>query len=122
MRVTLKWKIFIGSIVLALSIVIVDMMYTNHAVERAAMRADELQGAYDRYLRFQESKSNGYAAAIDAWAVSSQALRQALNKGDDDAARPLIAGVLSAISEDLRPDFLVVVDRHGDPTISPGAP
>ncbi len=122
MRVTLKWKIFIGSIVLALSIVTVNIFYTNHVVERAASRQGELQGAYNRYLKFQESISSGYAAAIDAWAVSSQSLRSALAKGDDEAEKPLIAALQASIEEDLHPDFLVVVDKHACATLSPSAP
>jgi methyl-accepting chemotaxis protein len=122
MRVTVKWKIFIGTLVLALSIVIVDVLYTNRMLEQAASRQGELSTTYGRYLRYQESISKGYAAAIDAWAISSQKLHDALLKGDDEAARPQIEAVEGALQEDLKPTFVVVVDKHGDPTFSPGAP
>ncbi len=122
MRVTVKWKIFIGTLVLALSIVVLDVVYTNRMLEQAASRQGELSATYGRYLRYQESISKGYAAAIDAWAISSQKLHDALVRGDDEAARPQIEAVEGALQEDLKPTFVVVVDKHGDPTFSPGAP
>src|SRR5260221_6967018 len=106
MRFGLKWRIFVAYITLSLTIVICSMLYTNHVVERAASRHGELQGVFTRYEMFQRSVSKGHIAAIDAWAISSTRLREALAKGDDATARPLIDAVETALQEDLQPDFM----------------
>ena len=121
-RVSLKWKIFIGGLGLSLAIVTANVIYSTHMIHQAAWRHHELEQLLRRYAVHQRNASSAYAAAAEAWAVSSRELRDALARGDDDAARPLIAQVQGSLEEDLHPDFIVFVDKHGDATLTPSSP
>ncbi len=119
LRIGLKWKIFAGATLLSLSIVGASIVHTNRVIERASARQGELDAIYRRYQAYQRIVSDGYAATIDAWAISSQELVKAMARGDDEAAGPLIHRVTRSLEEDLRPDFVVVVDKHGCTTVVP---
>jgi methyl-accepting chemotaxis protein len=122
MRISIKWKIFIGSIALSELIMLANIIYHHHVVEREQAAKNDLSPLQRRYDAYQRSAANDDAAAVDAWAISATNLRQALAKGDDDAARPIIAAMETSLRESIKPDFLVVIDKHGDATLSAGAP
>src|SRR5262249_33432264 len=52
----------------------------------------------------------------------SDKLREALGKGNDEEARPLLASVDRSLNQTVHPDFSIVVDKHGDVTASSGCP
>jgi methyl-accepting chemotaxis protein len=120
--ISLKWKIFDGCLLLVGAVLAFNFAYAQRQLTRNAHgSAVELQGVYRRYQSFQKSYAQGMGAAVDAWA-SSPRLRDAFAKADDEAARPLLAGVEQALSQTLHPDFVLFVDRHGDVTRSTGCP
>lgn len=84
-------------------------------MRRSANHSNELQGYFDRYQSFQRAVANGMASAAAVWASSPQ-LRAAFAGGNDDAARPVVAQVQQSLSQTMHPDFVVLVDRHGDTT------
>jgi methyl-accepting chemotaxis protein len=115
-RLSIKWKIFCWCLTLAMTILGFNYWYTTELVRRSADRsANELQGYFDRYQSFQRAVANGMAAAAAVWASSPQ-LRTAFGGGNDDAARPVLTQVQQSLAQTLHPDFVVLVDRHGDTT------
>jgi methyl-accepting chemotaxis protein len=120
-RVSLKWKIFGGCFWLTVGILVFNFIYASRILHRSARASFELEGVYRRYQSFQKGMAQGLAAAVDVWAGSRQ-LRDALGKGDDEAARPLVAQLESSLVETMHPDFVLVIDKHGDLSSSAGCP
>ncbi|HEX8953661.1 MAG TPA: methyl-accepting chemotaxis protein, partial [Polyangia bacterium] len=83
-------------------------------VQRSAGHAgNELQGVFTRYQMFERAIANGMAAATDVWASSPQ-LKAALAAGNDEASKPVLQQVERSLAQTIHPDFILVVDRHGD--------
>ena len=113
-RISLKWKIFAACLDLSLAILAFNFIYWNR-IARKSVRpgAVEMQGALERYQSFQTAMSHGLAAAVDVWS-SSEKLRAVFEQGDDVAARPMLADVEERLKRTIHPDFVVLVDRHGE--------
>jgi methyl-accepting chemotaxis protein len=120
-RLSLKWKIFGGCLWISIAILGFNFIYSNRVLHRSARAGLELQGVFRRYQSFQRAMSQGFAAAVDVWATSPR-LREALAKGDDEAARPIVSSVASSLDQTVHPDFTLVVDKHGDLSASQGCP
>ena len=111
---SIKWKIFSWCFTLALTILGFNYWYTNKLVQRSASHAvNELQGYFTRYQSFERAIAHGMSAAVDVWAGSPQ-LRAVFAGGNDEAARPVLAQVEQSLAQTIHPDFVVLVDRHGD--------
>ncbi|HZS35534.1 MAG TPA: methyl-accepting chemotaxis protein [Polyangia bacterium] len=118
---SLKWKIFGGCFWLAILILFVNFLYTNQIVHKTASSGLELQGVFRRYQSFQKAMSQGMEAAVDLWA-SSQRLRDACSTGGEAATRPILDQVDKQLSRSLHPDFIVIVDKHGEVVATKGSP
>ena len=117
-KLSIKWKIFHWCFSLAIGILAFNYWYTNKLVQRSAGHAgNELQGAFTRYQAFERAIANGMAAATDVWGSSPQ-LKAALAAGNDEAAKPVLQQVEHSLAQTIHPDFIIVVDRHGDATAS----
>ena len=115
-KLSIKWKIFHWCFSLAIGILAFNYWYTNKLVQRSAGHAgNELQGAFTRYQAFERAIANGMAAATDVWGSSPQ-LKAALAAGNDEAAKPVLQQVEHSLAQTIHPDFIIVVDRHGDAT------
>src|SRR4051812_41265934 len=90
-------------------------------VERSTHASYELQSVYHRYQSFQKARSQGLAAGVDVW-VSSSKLRDVLARGNDDELRPLVDAVDQSLEQTVDPDFIMVVDKHGDVVASKDCP
>src|SRR4051794_6801782 len=101
-RLSLKWKIFSGCFWLSIAILSFNFVYSNRVLHRSTRVGYELQGVFRRYQSFQKSMSQGMAAAVDVWASASR-LRDALAKGDDDLAKPIVAQVEASLVETVHP-------------------
>ncbi|HEX6836021.1 MAG TPA: methyl-accepting chemotaxis protein [Polyangia bacterium] len=113
-KLSIKWKIFHWCFSLAIGILAFNYWYTNKLVQRSAGHAgNELQGVFTRYQMFERAIANGMAAATDVWASSPQ-LKAALAAGNDEAAKPVLQEVERSLAQTIHPDFILVVDRHGD--------
>jgi methyl-accepting chemotaxis protein len=114
-RFSIKWKIFLWSFTLALLIVGFNFWYATQLVRKSAGKsAHELQGVFNRWSSFERSYAHGLAAAVGAWTAAPQ-LRAVFAKGDDDAARPVLHDVQESLAQTIHPDFVLLVDKHGDP-------
>jgi methyl-accepting chemotaxis protein len=120
-QVSLKWKIFGGCVFLSLAILAFNFFYTTRMMQRSTHVAYELQGAYHRYQSFQQARSQGLAAGVDVW-VSSARLRDNLFKGNDDELRPIVDAVDQSLEQTVDPDFILVMDKHGDVAASKDCP
>jgi methyl-accepting chemotaxis protein len=117
-RISIKWRIFLWCFALALAIVLFNFWYATQLVRKSTGHAShELQGFFDRYTSFQRSYAHYLSAGASVWATSPQ-LRAAFAKGDDEAARPLVASIQQSLGQSVRPSFIVLVDRHGDLMVS----
>ncbi|HEX9101258.1 MAG TPA: methyl-accepting chemotaxis protein [Polyangia bacterium] len=115
-KLSIKWKIFHWCFSLAIGILAFNYWYTTKLVQRSAGHStQELQGVFTRYEAFERAIAHGMAAAADVWASSPQ-LRAALAAGNDEAAKPVLAQVQQSMAQTIHPDFVIVVDRHGDAT------
>ncbi|MDB4970545.1 MAG: hypothetical protein JWN44_6234 [Myxococcales bacterium] len=115
-KISIKWKIFHWCFALALMILAFNYWYTTKLVRRSAGHtASELQGYFTRYQAFERAIAQGMSAAVDVWAGSPQ-LRAAFAAGNDEAARPVVAQVQDSLRNTIAPDFVILVDRHGDAT------
>lgn len=113
---SIKWKIFSWCFCLALAIVGFNFWYATKLVRKSAGRTShELQGSFNRYTSYQKTVAGGMAAAASVWASSPQ-LRAAFGNGNDEAAKPVLREVEQSLAQTLRPDFVVLVDKHGDVT------
>jgi methyl-accepting chemotaxis protein len=112
-RISIKWKIFLWCFALALAIVLFNFWYATQLVRKSAGRSShELQGHFDRYQSFQRAYAHYLSAAASVWATAPQ-LRAVFAKGDDEAARPVLAQIQQSLAQNVRPSFIVLVDRHG---------
>ena len=120
-KISIKWKIFLWCFSLAIGDRGLQLLVRDEAgaEARPATRRSELQGDFTRYQSFERAIAHGMAAAASVWASSPQ-LRAAFAKGDDEAAKPVVAQVEQSLAQTLQPAFIVLVDRHGDVT-TPGA-
>jgi methyl-accepting chemotaxis protein len=115
-RLSIKWKIFVWCFGLALAIVAFNYWFATELVKKSTDRsAQELQGIFRRYKSFELSYGSYMAAATSVWASSPQ-LRGAFAKGDDEAARPVLAQIEQSLAQTLKPAFVVLFDKHGDVT------
>ena len=113
-KISIKWKIFHWCFALAIGILAFNYWYTTKLVQRSAGRgSNELQGVFTRYQAFERAIAHGMAAATDVWASSPQ-LKGALAAGNDEAAKPVLAQVQQSMAQTIHPDFVIIVDRHGD--------
>ncbi|HEY2748475.1 MAG TPA: HAMP domain-containing methyl-accepting chemotaxis protein [Polyangia bacterium] len=115
-KISIKWKIFHWCFSLAIGILAFNYWYTTKLVQRSAGRmTTELQGVFSRYQAFERAIAHGMAAACDVWAVSPQ-LRSVFAAGNDEAAKPVLVQVQQSLAQTIHPDFIILVDRHGDAT------
>jgi methyl-accepting chemotaxis protein len=115
-KLSIKWKIFHWCFSLAIGILAFNYWYTNKLVQRSAGHTgNELQGYFTRYQSFERAIANGMAAATDVWATAPQ-LKSALASGNDEAAKPVLQQVEQSLAQTIHPDFVLVVDKHGDAT------
>jgi methyl-accepting chemotaxis protein len=115
-RLSIKWKIFSWCFALALLILGFNYWYTTKLVHKSAGRtSNELQGYFTRYQAFERALAQGMSAAVDVWASSPQ-LRTVFASGNDEAAKPVLTQVQDSLRHTIAPDFVVLVDRHGDTT------
>jgi methyl-accepting chemotaxis protein len=113
-KVSIKWRIFTWCFSLAIGILAFNYWYTAKLVQRSAGHAvNELQGYYTRYQSFEKAIAHGMSAAVDVWAASPQ-LRAAFATGNDEAAKPVLNQVQQSLAQTIHPDFVLLVDRHGD--------
>ncbi len=113
---SIKWKIFSWCFCLALAIVAFNYYYATKLVQRSAGKTThELQGTFSRFQSFQKTVASGMSAAATVWADSPQ-LRAAFGNGNDEAAKPVLREVEQSLAQTIRPDFVVLVDKHGDVT------
>ena len=113
-KLSIKWKIFHWCFSLAIGILAFNYWYTNKLVRRSAGHmTQELQGTFTRYQSFERAIANGMAAATDVWARSPQ-LGGALQSGNDAGAKPVLDEVERSLAQTIHPDFILIVDRHGD--------
>jgi len=115
-KLSIKWKIFHWCFSLAIGILAFNYWYTNKLVQRSAGHTgNELQGSFTRYQSFERAIANGMAAATDVWATAPQ-LKSALASGNDEAAKPVLQQVEQSLAQTIHPDFVLVIDKHGDAT------
>ncbi len=115
-KISIKWKIFHWCFSLAIGILVFNYWYTTKLVQRSAGRmTTELQGVFSRYQSFERAIAHGMAAACDVWAVSPQ-LRASFAAGNDEATKPVLVQVQQSLAQTIHPDFIILVDRHGDAT------
>src|SRR4051812_24727151 len=113
-KISIRWKIFHWCFSLAIGILAFNYWYTNKLVQRSAGHTgNELQGSFTRYQSFERAIANGMSAATDVWATAPQ-LKNALAVGNDEAAKPVVQQVEQSLAQTIHPDFILVVDRHGD--------
>jgi methyl-accepting chemotaxis protein len=113
-RVSLKWKIFIGCVGLSAAILLMNWQYVQYVAHQSASRTGtQMKSVYRRYETYQKSIAAGMSAAVDLWS-SSPRLVDALAKGDDDATHALFTDGESILHKSIRPDFVMLVDKHGD--------
>jgi methyl-accepting chemotaxis protein len=120
-RMSLKWKIFMGCFWLVVAILAVNYHYSKWMLYKSASTGLEMEGIYRRYESFQRAMAQGLDATVDVWA-SSKPLQEACSRGDDSQNRPLLEAVESNLAKSLKPDFVILVDKHGDATVSKGSP
>jgi methyl-accepting chemotaxis protein len=113
---SIKWKIFSWCFCLALAIVGFNYWYATKLVRRSAGKTShELQGSFNRYTSYEKTVAGGMSAAASVWASSPQ-LRAAFGNGNDEAAKPILREVEQSLAQTLRPDFVILIDKHGDVT------
>jgi methyl-accepting chemotaxis protein len=120
-QTSLKWKMFGACLWLSVAILVFNGVYMMHMMRRSARVSFELQGVFRRYQSFQKAMSQGFAAAVDVW-VGSPRLKEALWKGNDDEARPLLNSVDQSLEQTVDPDFAIIIDKHGDVTATHDCP
>jgi methyl-accepting chemotaxis protein len=121
-RMSIKWKIFLGCFWLSIAIVAFNWFYSNAIVHRSASKTgNELKAAFRRFETFQAVRSSGMAAAVDVWATQPR-LQDTFAKGDDEAVRPLLTAVEQMLGNTIKPDFVLLVDKHGDLSRSKDCP
>ncbi len=120
-RSSLTVKIFGGCFFLSLGILAVNYVYTNVIVHKSMSSGLELQGVYRRYQSFQKAMSQGMGAAVDVWASSPQ-LSGALCQSDESAFRSSLDSVEKKLARTIKPDFVVLVDKHGDVVATKDSP
>ncbi|MGZ3406756.1 MAG: cache domain-containing protein, partial [Polyangia bacterium] len=115
-KISIKWKIFHWCFSLAIGILVFNYWYTNKLVQRSAGHVgNELQGFFTRYQSFERAIAHGMSAAVDVWASSPQ-LRSVFSAGNDEQAKPVLQQVEQSLAQTIHPDFVILVDRHGDAT------
>jgi methyl-accepting chemotaxis protein len=121
-RISVRWQIFVGCLILSIGILAASLVHTEHVARKSAARTGvQMKSVYSRFDAYQRSVAAGMAGAVDAWATSPR-LQEALGRGDDQAARPIVQEVQEGLQRSLRPDFVLLIDRHGDVTRSADAP
>jgi methyl-accepting chemotaxis protein len=120
-QVSLKWKVFDSCVLLSLTILTFNLLYTARMMQRSTHASYELQSVYHRYQSFQKARSQGLAAGVDVW-VSSSRMRDVLSRGNDDELRPLVDSVDQSLEQTVDPDFIMIVDKHGDVAASKDCP
>lgn len=111
---SLKWKIFGGCFWLSIAILSFNAAYNHHLMKRSQRAGShELKSAYRRLEMFQRARAQGMGAAVDAWA-SSPRLQEIFAKGDEADCRKVLQGIEETLAKTIQPDFVLVVDRHGD--------
>ena len=115
-KISIKWKIFHWCFSLAIGILAFNYWYTNKLVQRSAGHVgSDLQGMFSRYQSYERAIAHGMSAATSVWASSPQ-LRGAFSAGNDEAAKPVLDQVEQSLAQTIHPDFVILVDRHGDAT------
>jgi methyl-accepting chemotaxis protein len=112
-RISLKWKIFFGCLLLSDAIVSANFFYTLYVARRSAARSGmQMKMVYRRYEAFQRAQAGAMSAAADVWAGSPR-LQEAFAKGDDAAASAVFDDAQERLRKSIHPDFVLMVDKHG---------
>jgi methyl-accepting chemotaxis protein len=121
-RISLKWKIFFGCLLLADAIVGANYVHMLYVARYATARSGtQMKGVYRRYEAFQRAHSGAMSAAADVWG-SSPRLSEAFAKGDDAAAAAVFDDMSDRLRKSIHPDFVVMVDKHGCVSTSKDSP
>jgi methyl-accepting chemotaxis protein len=119
---SLKWKIFTSCTLMVAAVLLFNFYYVRHMAERASRgMGNELQGAFKRFQALQRSMGLGLAAADDAWTTSQQT-RDVLSRGDEVAMKTLLGTIEETLKDNVRPDFIMLVDKKGTVVTTGGSP
>jgi methyl-accepting chemotaxis protein len=121
-RISLKWKIFLFCIGLVDLVVVGNFFYTLSVARRSAAKTGTaMKSVYRRYDAYQRAMAAGMSAAVDVWSTSPR-LQDAFAKGDDANAHAIFDEVDAMLRRSIHPDFVLMVDRHGDVIRTKDAP
>src|SRR5438094_4438454 len=71
-RLSLRWKIFSGCILLAVLVLGVNFYQTRQLLEKTTASGTEMQLLLRHYQKYQESVANRLTTAVDIWATSKR--------------------------------------------------
>ncbi len=112
MRLSLRWKIFSGCILLTVLILLVNFFQTRALLEKTAASGTEMQTLIKHYLEFQQSVANRITTAVDIWATSKR-MGETVRAAPNDADRELNS-MLNDVESSVRkfkPAFIIVVSK-----------
>jgi hypothetical protein len=128
-KVSLKWRIFNGTLLLAILILGMNYVFTGHILRKTSRVGAFMKSAFDRYESYQRAHSTGVAAAVDIWSTSMR-LRTALGSADaatiakvGAASREgLLREVVAGLTRVVNPKFILILDGKGTPIEQRGSP
>jgi methyl-accepting chemotaxis protein len=121
-RISLRWKIFGMFFNLTVAILVTNYFYMRIVAHRTMVNSGQvMKGVHRRYEVYQKSMAQGMTAAVDVMATQTR-LQEAFARGDDEQTRPILASIEQMLAHSIQPDFVILVDRHGDAYRSKDSP
>jgi methyl-accepting chemotaxis protein len=122
LRMSLKWRPFFGTLIIAALILGMNYFYTQHILRKTSRVGAFMKSNFDRYIAYQKAHSIGIQAAVDIWSTSLR-MRTALSTTDPAALaktgspsrEALLREVIAGITRVIDPKFILILDGKGEP-------